>query len=86
MARGAAIGAEKDRGTADEMLSETLIGVGFKGAVEKASLPGSERLNVGGEIIDCGPWFWFQNCGSERAVDSELVPAQCGLDWDSVAQ
>ena len=42
MARGATIGAEKDRGAADEMLSETLSSVGFKGAVEKVALPCSE--------------------------------------------
>ena len=43
MARGAAIGAEKDRGAVDERLSETLSAAGFEGALEKVSLPaGSE--------------------------------------------
>ena len=42
MVRGATIGAEKDRGAADEMLSETMSAVGFEGAVEKVSLPDSE--------------------------------------------
>ena len=86
MARGAAVGAEKDRCAADEVLSETLSTVRFESALEKVALPSSERLNVGREIIDCGTWFWFQNCVSEGPVDSELVSAQGRLDWNSIAR
>ena len=42
VARGAAVGAKKDQGAADEMLSKTLIAARFEGALEKVALPSGE--------------------------------------------
>ena len=42
VARGATVGAKKDRGAADEMLDETLSAARFEGALEKVALSSSE--------------------------------------------